>query len=110
MLLCTVLRLFICVSRNYSVLTCPVYIVSGQDNELLAVRLLSKRGTASTLTLPMDVVSQSVGRDPSLLKHTSPSQILSFSAHSRLQIKPQCAKSCTDSKGGGKNKQKASLG
>lgn len=106
MLLCTVLRPFICVSRSYSVLTCPVYIVSGQDNELLAVQLLSKKGTTSTLTLPVDVVSQSVGRDPSLLKHTSPSQILSFFAHSLLQIKPQCAKSCTDSKGGGKKQTK----
>ena len=106
MLRCTVLRPFISVSRNYSVLTCPVYVVSGQDNELLAVQLLSKRGTTSTLTLLTDVVSQSAGGDPSHLKHTSASQILSFSAHSWLQIKPQCAKSCTDSKGGGKNKQK----
>jgi len=42
MLLCTLLHPFICVSHNVSVLICPVYVVSGQDNELLAVQLLTE--------------------------------------------------------------------
>lgn len=40
MLLCTLLCPCVCVSHEFSVLICPVYIVSGQDNELLAVQLL----------------------------------------------------------------------
>lgn len=100
LILCSRLHLFICVSYSFSVLICPICIVSSQDNGLYSCweRYYQYFDIPYRRCL-------TVGEDASLFKYRNASLVLSFFVNSLLQIKPHCAKGYTDPKGGGGKKK-----